>query len=185
MFAAPASLLELAEHLGRVDGFDAVLAALEQNHSATVDGAWASSSALVAAALARRQAQPLLVVIAHPRDLDAWASDLHSFSGHEPALLPAWDNAPGTGPVDDVAGQRLRLLRQLEDEPPRLILATFQALLQPVPDRAALASHRRVLRVGDMTDLEELSRWLVAQGYQPNEAVELPGEFSRRGGIVD
>ena len=30
-----------------------------------------------------------------------------------------------------------------------------------------------------------MSAWLVAHGYQNTEAVELPGEFSRRGGILD
>src|SRR5262245_35615250 len=106
--AAPASLADLPELLTRADGFDAVLTALDNNRSATVDGAWGSSSALVAAALARQTDKPVLVVIAHPIDLDAWAADLQSFSGLEPAILPAWDSAPGTGPLDDVAGQRLR-----------------------------------------------------------------------------
>src|SRR5207245_1660741 len=30
-----------------------------------------------------------------------------------------------------------------------------------------------------------LSRWLVERGYKRGDAVELPGEFSRRGGIFD
>jgi transcription-repair coupling factor (superfamily II helicase) len=183
--AAPSSLADLADLISRLDGFDHILTALDQNESATIDGAWGSSSALVAAALSRRTTQSLLVVIGHPRDLDAWAADLHSFAGVEPAILPAWDTAPGSGPIDEVAGQRLRLLRQLEDDPPRLILTTFQALIQPVPDRASLAERRRVLHVGDITDLENMINWLVAQGYQPAETVELPGEFSRRGGILD
>src|SRR5262245_35353281 len=186
MNAAPASLAELSELLYRSPDFDAVLSALDQGRSATVDGAWASSSALVAAAVARRSPRPVLVVIAHPRDLDAWAADLHGFSGIEPAILPAWDNTPGTGPIDDVAGQRLRLLRRLEsDDPPPLILATFPALIQPVPDRASLSQGRRIVKVGDTLDLDEFARWLVERGYQPAEAVELPGEFSRRGGIFD
>jgi transcription-repair coupling factor (superfamily II helicase) len=183
---APATLLDLADHLRRAEGFDGVVAALEQNKSATVDGAWASSSALAVAALARHTDQPILVVIAHPRDLDAWAADLHSFSGHEPSVLPAWDDAPASGRVDEVAGQRLRLLRQLDGgDAPRLVLATFPALVQPVPDRAGLNAGLRRLRVGDLVELDELLGWLVAQGYQPAEAVELPGEFSHRGGILD
>jgi transcription-repair coupling factor (superfamily II helicase) len=184
--AAPSTLLELTDHIRRAEGFEGVVAALEQGKSATVDGAWASSSSLAVAELARRTNRPILVVIAHPRDLDARAADLHSFSGHEPAVLPAWDDAPAAGRVDEVAGQRLRLLRQLESaDPPRLVLATFQALIQPVPDRAGLMAGLRRLKVGDVLDLEELVGWLVAQGYQPSEAVELPGEFSRRGGILD
>ncbi|MFO0877824.1 MAG: transcription-repair coupling factor [Gemmataceae bacterium] len=182
----PSSLTELTDLVARGDELGAVLAALEQGLSATVDGAWASSAALVAAAVARRAAHPVLVVVAHPRELDSWAADLHSFSGIEPAVFRAWDSLPGEGPQGDIAGQRLRLLRALEGPtPPRLIITTFQALIQPVPDRAALAQRRRAVQVGAEIDLEELARWLVAQGYESVEAVELPGEFSRRGGILD
>jgi transcription-repair coupling factor (superfamily II helicase) len=184
--AAPDSLADLALLLKRTEGFPELLSALEQGRSATVDGAWGSSSALVAAAVALESPQPVLVVIAHPRDLDGWAGDLAGFSGLRPAILPAWDNAPGTGPLDEIAGQRLRLLKQLQGaEPPRLVLATFQALIQPVPDRDALLANNRVLRVSEQVDLEELAGWLVRHGYRPAEAVELPGEFGRRGGILD
>jgi transcription-repair coupling factor (superfamily II helicase) len=64
-------------------------------------------------------------------------------------------------------------------------LTTLQALMQPVPDRAQLAASRRTLRTGQTLDLEELAFWLVERGYRPAEAVEQPGEFSRRGGIFD
>src|SRR5205823_1298314 len=38
---------------------------------------------------------------------------------------------------------------------------------------------------GESCDLEEVSRWLVDHGYRPAEVVETPGEFGRRGGILD
>src|SRR5439155_10028093 len=41
------------------------------------------------------------------------------------------------------------------------------------------------LSAGSTAPLEELTRWLVDHGFQHMEAVELPGEFSRRGGILD
>src|SRR5436305_1245280 len=68
---------------------------------------------------------------------------------------------------------------------PGLLLAPVGALIQPVPERAELASRARRLAVGDTVDLEELSTWLVERGYQRVEAVEYPAEFSRRGGIID
>src|SRR5205823_6158122 len=130
------------------------------------DGAWGSSAAAVAAALAH-EGGTVLVVIAHPGDLDAWAGDLLAFSGVRPSLFPAWDNAPGTSAADEIAGQRLRLLKELAgDDPPRFVLTTFQALIQPVPDRKQLAASQRVLRVGEAIDTDELGEWLVARGYR-------------------
>ena len=180
-----ASLQDLAIRLHDAAGFTPLVDALTHGRSGTIDGAWGSSAALVTAALALRAPSTLLVVIAHPRDLDPWAGDLASFFGSPPALFPAWDGKPG-GLVDEIAGQRLRLLKQLESaRPPRLVLTTMPALMQPAPDRASLARNRRLLRASETCDPEELSAWLVAHGYRHGEAIELPGAFSRRGGILD
>ncbi len=178
------SLTDLARNLGDIPGFRLLADALHAGHAAALDGAWGSSAALAAAALVREAPVGVLVVVAHPRDLDAWAGDLQSFSGLTAALFPAWEGRPGD--ADEVAGQRLRLLKQLQgDAPPRLLLASLQALMQPVPDRAGLLAGRRIVRPGDTVDPEELAAWLVACGYRPAEAVESPGEFNRRGGILD
>src|SRR6202011_1155835 len=96
---------------------------------------WKSSAALAAAALGLHAPATLVVVLAHPRDLDSWAEDLVSFGGLRPLIFPAWDALPTAETVlDEIGGQRLRLLRQLEgDTPPRFLLTTMQALIQPVP----------------------------------------------------
>ena len=178
-------LSDLTELLRQSEGFPGVLAALKRGRSASIDGAWGSSAALAAAALAQQAPQTVLVVLAHPRDVDPWSGDLVTFSATRPAMFPAWDNRPGTARVDEIAGQRLRLLRLLEAHPPRLLLTTMQALMQPVPDRKALTKNRRRLQIGANLDFEEFAVWLVDRGYRPADAVETPGEFSRRGGILD
>ena len=43
----------------------------------------------------------------------------------------------------------------------------------------------REIRVGGRVDEQELTRWLVERGGHATTAVELPGEFSLRGGILD
>jgi transcription-repair coupling factor (superfamily II helicase) len=181
------SLKDLTRTVQTAEGFHPVVAALKNGHGATVDGAWGSSAGLVAAALGLHAPRTLLVVLAHPRDLDGWVEDLASFAGVRPVVLPAWDNLPGdTNLVDEVAGQRLRILKQLETTaPPRYLVATIQALIQPVPNRAQLAENRRTLRTTEQLDPDELAGWLVEHGFRRTEAVELPGEFSRRGGILD
>jgi transcription-repair coupling factor (superfamily II helicase) len=185
--APPTSLSDLTRALRRVEGFAPLVKALKQGHGATLDGAWGSSAALTAATLGLEAPHTLLVVIAHPRDADAWVEDLASFAGVRPVIFPAWENLPTADTVvDELSTQRLRLLKLLRGAtPPRLVVTTIQALIQPVPDRAQLEQGRRVLRVGEQADMDDLARWLVDHGYQRTDAVELPGEFSRRGGIVD
>jgi transcription-repair coupling factor (superfamily II helicase) len=184
---ALASLQDLTRLMRTAEGFPSLLTALKEGHGATVDGAWGSSAALAAATLGLGAPHTLLVVIAHPRDTDGWVDDIASFAGVRPAVFPAWENLPSSDTlVDELATQRLRLLKQLQGpNPPRFVVTTVQALIQPVPDRGQLEQGRRVLRVGEQVDMEELAGWLVGHGYQRADAVELPGEFSRRGGILD
>src|ERR1043166_6753167 len=183
----PAGLAELPDWLEAAEGFPAVVEGLLRAQAATIDGAWNSSASLVAATLGRQAPATLLVVLAHPRSLDDWATAILSFAGIHVGVFPAWDSLPTADTViDEIGGQRLRVLRQLEgDTPPRILLTTMQALLQPVPDREQLGKQRKRLRVGQDAPMEEIVTWLVGQGLQRMEAVEIPGEFSSRGGILD
>ncbi|HEV3342381.1 MAG TPA: DEAD/DEAH box helicase, partial [Pirellulales bacterium] len=180
-------LWQLADRLESTAGFAEVAASLQAGHGATLDGVWGSSCALVAAALLRHAPAALVVVCPQPADIDDFCDDLALFTETRPERLPAWDTLPGEQTVaDDVFGDRLRLLKMLGGpERPKLIVASVQGLLQPVPQKETLARQTRRLAVGDLVDVEMLSRWLVEQGFHHTSAVQLPGEFSARGGILD
>jgi transcription-repair coupling factor (superfamily II helicase) len=168
-------------------GFAELARAVRADGSGAIDGAWGSSSALAVAALARGKAKTILVVLAHAGDLDTWAGDLATLAGSAPVVFPAADRAPAEEEaIDEEQTQRLRVLKQLtEPHPPRLVLTTIGAVMQPTPSRKARAASTRALKVGGAADLEALSAWLVDRGFAHREVVELPGEFSRRGGILD
>jgi transcription-repair coupling factor (superfamily II helicase) len=185
-------LRDLAAHLEQQSGFSDVVASLLDGHGGTLGGVWGSSRALVAAALARPCPGPLVVVTPHPAEIDALARDLALFSDLPAAQFPAWESEPGERVVyDEIYGDRLRVLKRLAGDPsdrgygPKLIVTSIQSLLQPVPGRDALAAATRELRVGGQVDEQELTRWLVGHGAHATSAVELPGEFSMRGGILD
>src|SRR5947209_18533822 len=92
--AALNTLKDLTRLVQTAEGFPALVAALKNRHSGTVDGAWGSSAGLVTAALGLHAPQTVLVVIAHPRDLDGWVDDIESFAGVRPTVFPAWDVLP-------------------------------------------------------------------------------------------
>lgn len=182
----PESLADLPSLFERAEGWNSLLTALANNGSGVIDGAWGSSCALAAAALARNVPTTLLIILAHPGDVDSWGHDLHSFSGQKPSLFPAWEEwPPRKTMLDEVPGQRLRLIRSLTAKPPRLVLTTIAGLMQPVPSRVELAERGRRLRKGETIDVDDVLEWLVNHGFKRVEAVELPGEFSKRGGILD
>ena len=182
----PKSLVDLPGLLERAEGWPALTGALENNGSGVIDGAWGSASALAGAALARNAPKTLLVVLAHPGDVEPWLHDLQTFSGLKPLLFPAWEEWPPRKTLlDEVPGQRLRVIQKFTQNPPRLILTTIAALMQPVPSRAELAQRGRRLKKGEQLDIEALMQWFVDHGFKRVDAVELPGEFSKRGGILD
>jgi len=187
------SLPDLVPRLRRVDAFAAVIRALERGDSGTIDGAWGSSSALATASIATALTQQpgnirsLLVVAPRISDVDDIVADLASYLDEPPAVFPAWETLPQEQSVSDpIFGARLQLLNEVESSaPPRVIVASLPALLQPVPDAAERKQGTRRLVVGETLDLEAFLRWLVDRGFERQSAIERPGEFSLHGGILD
>ena len=57
--------------------------------------------------------------------------------------------------------------------------------MQPVQSPEATRAANPSARQGDDIDPAEFLRWLASNGFQNTTAVELPGEFAARGGIID
>ncbi len=169
------------------DGFGEVLSALQRGDSGTIDGAWGSACALTTAALAGKAPGTLLVVLPRISEVDDFADDVAGLSGLEPHLFPAWDTLPKDHRItDETFGARLRVLRAMaSDAPPKIVVTSVPALLQPVPSRDEMARGTRTFAVGDEIDPEQLVRELVALGLEHVTGIEMPGEFSIHGGIMD
>ena len=188
---AARELVELAAQLEQHRDFASVLASLKVGDGGTLGGVWGSSCALVAAALVGSCPAPLVVVLPHSRDLDAFVDDLALFSAARVHQFPAWEAGAGERVLhDEIYCQRLRLLKKLEQEshtqtPDFVVVTAIQSLLQPVPGHVDLQAATRTLAVGDALEPREFSQWLVEQGCASTTAIELPGEFSLRGGIID
>ena len=188
-------LRELSRGVQKQAGFDEAIRALKDNALVTVDGAWGSACALLAATLLEEQPPLLVVLCPHPREIDRFVDDLALFSDAETMVFPAWDSPVGEDELlDETYGDRLRTLKQLlqmqEQQSstravPAVVVTSIQSLLNPVPRCEQVVGNSRTIRVGDTFDLEAWLDWLVAQGFHATSAVNLAGEFSSRGGIID
>ncbi len=202
-------LLELVGCIERQAGFAEVVDSLREGHAATLDGVWGSSCALTAAALASHAPATLLVVCPENDQVDELIDDLAQFTTLRPARFPASESLDRSS-QDEVFGERLRLLKMLNAEKaekgselfygkprsspsgkivltpfPQLVVTSIQSLLQPVPSREELGRQTRTVRVGDTLPIADLAKWLVENSFVNTSAVELPSEFSIRGGILD
>ena len=181
-------LLGLPNRLESATDFAEVIASLIAGHGATLDGVWGSSRALVTAALAQHAPSTLVVVLPEAAEIDSYLGDLAMFSTAAAVAFPPLETAPGDESFgDEASGQRLRLLKQLAtgNQRPRVVMTSIQSLMQRLPTPSDLRDSTRTLHVGELLDLEAFVRWLLARGFTNMTAVELPGEFSHRGGILD
>jgi transcription-repair coupling factor (superfamily II helicase) len=65
-----------------------------------------------------------------------------------------------------------------------VVVVSAVALSEKVPD-PSLRPHSFTLRVGDLLDLDECMRDLVAAGYERVDQVDDRGQFAARGGLLD
>jgi len=153
----------------------------------SVRGLWGSSGHLAAGAIHRRTGCCVLLVLPHLDDADEAIDDLRWFDGLVSASLPALEVMPGETNVSvELLAERLEVAERLAGgERPGVVVAPIQALMQAVPEAKAMPELVRVVSPGEEVDVAELGGWLAEAGYDRVEAIEAPGEFAIRGGIID
>ncbi|MGH7154540.1 MAG: CarD family transcriptional regulator, partial [Acetobacteraceae bacterium] len=143
--------------------------------------------------LARRRAEiagPILHVTRDDARMARLAEAL-AFVLPEAEILrfPAWDCLPydRVSPNPALVSERIATLARLLERPdrPRIALTTVNALVQRVPPRSAFQGASLELKPGGTIQLERLARFLEANGYGRAGTVMEPGEYARRGGIID
>jgi transcription-repair coupling factor (superfamily II helicase) len=165
-----------------------------------VAGTWGSFARLLAAHISKELGRPILYICPHIDDADKAADDLHTFGAQKIDSLPAWEGAEDLADAtDEIRAERLRIALKLlsqrdssaalgmtEKKEGKLIIpASVQALCQPIAKPEALEESSLSLQTGSARSPEEAAGWLVDNGFERVERVDLPGQFARRGGIVD
>ncbi|MDA7901691.1 transcription-repair coupling factor [bacterium] len=179
-------LLALSENFVRSKDFIACVESLRRGETATFDSVWGSSCALLTSALAQ-EFKNILVVVADGKTQDDLLDDLPTFFEGILERFPACMPASSAGVHLDLEyGDRLRLIKGLlaGDKSP-VIVATVPSLLQPTPSQESIFGNSKRIAVGDQIDIAGFAAWLLEQEFHQTSAVELPGEFSIRGGILD
>ncbi len=108
----------------------------------------------------------------------------------EVITLPAWDCLPydRVGPQPDIIARRMAALSTLassKQKRPRLVLTTVNAALQRLPTKEAVAAGSFHAVPGDKVDMQQLTEFLAANGYNRSGQVMEHGEFAVRGGLID
>jgi transcription-repair coupling factor (superfamily II helicase) len=93
--------------------------------------------------------------------------------------------------TDEIRSQRLRLVSDLSQNQlgrgsdKYIITTSVQALCQSIPAPQAIKAGCLHLEVDKELSPQTIVQWLVDNGFERVEKVDLPGQFAGRGGIVD
>jgi transcription-repair coupling factor (superfamily II helicase) len=106
--------------------------------------------------------------------------------------LPSWDCQPydRVSPNAAVSAERMTVLARLAKsrgaiERPRILVGSVSALTQRAPPLAYLKSAAFSAAPGNSVSMEDLARWLEANGYARASTVRDVGDYATRGGILD
>src|SRR3984957_10303216 len=159
-----------------------------------VSGLSATARALYLPLFARAAQTPLVVIVADNKAADSLqltlraACELTGAVEAERVLkLPAHDVLPfeNLSPHPDVQEQRASVLWKIATGGAAIVIVPVEAASMRVFPADYYADLGRVLRRDEEIDLDELTTHLSSVGYSPMDIVEMPGQFTRRGGIFD
>lgn len=150
--------------------------------------AYEARPVLLAASYLRHPRKILVVTANYERAL-AWQAKLQ-LCGVNPeciAQLPSGQSQlfEDAAPEHIALSDRLGALRALACEEPCIVLAAPGAALERTLPKEVLLEAFVTVKPGDTLDSEQFREQLINLGYERQEPVRLPGQFSQRGGIVD
>lgn len=132
--------------------------------------------------------KPVVVVTCHARRLDEIRDTFLAFRPRSRAYtLPPLDGSPFSAMPIHPSTKRTRLMcfdAILKNEWD-FIVTLPRTFLELLPGPEHLARPRLRFEVGDSHDLTDLTHGLTAMGYTATDLVTQPGDFAKRGGILD
>jgi transcription-repair coupling factor (superfamily II helicase) len=159
------------------------------------DGAGGLVIADLARAIAGGKNAPAISLAVVCRDGARMAAASRALSFFAPDIevleFPAWDCLPydRVSPHRAVVAQRVmtlaRLARVTGREHPAVLLTTVNAVLQRVPERAAIAKQSLSVAPGNVAPMANIIQWLELNGFNRATTVREAGDYAVRGGIVD
>jgi len=114
--------------------------------------------------------------------------DIQNFlSSEKVQFLPSPDFFSTTNEgVSENMYERVKIFFSLlQKTSPFIIITYFPAILKKIPSPKLFLKEEITLKVGEIVKREVFLKNILRYGYEEKEIVEIPGEFARRGGIID
>ena len=146
-----------------------------------------STPALLLSGLAR-QHKPMVVITPDPDRAQFLKADIDALGNERSLYFPPAGTKPyETGRVRDttVTAQRSDVIDQIQESQNVIVVTSADAVFEKMASPESFASAAISLKNQSEMDPDVLSEKLTDQQYQAVSFVNEPGEFARRGGIID
>ena len=154
---------------------------------ALVSGLSAVHRANLAAALRQRLEMPLFVICPDDTAAENFAADLRSMLGEEPAVLNMRDFTfyPTEAASRQAEQKRLSALYKLMQGETNIFVVSVSGLMQRTIPPEIFKKAAFTIEADGSYPIEDVEAALLYCGYTKTAQVEGPGQFARRGGILD
>jgi len=179
---------ELLNKVTTLEPLDEIVANLLSNNKVYLQGLSGSGGALVAAALFVRTGRPMLVLLPNKEEALYFKSDLENFlSGEHIYFLPESFMKPFQQHRENAMAvqERIETLNGLRKNNRRILVSYGEALAEYVVEQRQLEINSFDIQKGQNLDVDFLSEFLFENGFEREDFVFEPGQFSVRGGIID
>ncbi|MEG5040775.1 MULTISPECIES: transcription-repair coupling factor [unclassified Microcoleus] len=181
--------------LGRSPLATELLNKLKRHRCLQLNGIARLPKGLVASALAQQEGRSLLVVTATLEEAGRWVAGLEAMGWQTVHFYPTSEASPyelSYSDENEMTWGQMQVLADLVEKretnansKPIAIVATERALQSHLPPPAVFEPYCLTLKRGAVQDSKILDRQLVSMGYDRVALVEMEGQWSRRGDIVD
>src|ERR1700691_3932204 len=160
----------------------------------SVTGLSTAAKALIMVLLRRTIERPFVLVVADNRAAEELLPVLSAFCELTGATdpdsvvsLPARDVLPfqNLSPHPEIQEERATALWKIATGRAAIVVTPVTATTNLLHAPEYYADLARVLRRGELFDLEKLLEHLNTVGYSSTDVVEMPGQYAARGGILD
>ena len=159
--------------------------------SVFAEGTWGSFGPMLAGHINEKLQRPVLYVRPHIDDADKAGDDLEVFAKAKVEVFGCWEGEMDLpDATDEIGNERLRLALKLDKSPRNksgdiIISTSVQALCQPIPNPKSLEKSCLILKTGQEISPDDVIGWLIKNEFERTDRIDLPGQFARRGGIID
>jgi transcription-repair coupling factor (superfamily II helicase) len=129
-----------------------------------------------------------LVVMETQEEIETFANDLSAFGVKDDVVLfPTWQAFlhEGTSPAREILADRMLTLERLIHGQRSIIITSIRSLIHKIIPLDLFMDFTLHFKKGEEIDLGKVSLALVHSGYERVEMVEMKGDFSIRGGILN